>query len=306
MTFCVFASICCVEDSDAAFPNTAPEIKFWTYESNAWVDHTGYGYYAGEAIANASNLTYTLDSGTINGTNVTGAQFTYQYVKNGWNNTSINPIYGKIASVNNSTNFTVYIHDGTSWVLGDSTIGFYKPFDDYDLATANIAFVLPGQSAPAFSTGLAAIEHVSNSSIYEVTFDVNGTPYVGYGSDCALALANALSTAGVTNNVNTNMYYYDGTNWILDVDYYGNVTAIGSLVQSTTYTAVYDDDLDVTHVNAHYDYLSLYTGLSPSISYAVFMLGFYSPLTGTAGITFIYDSMDYPWDEPGDTTGNYN
>ncbi len=327
MVTCVFAVTVSMDESDAdSAPTSAPTIKFWAYEDNGWVGYSGTGYYAGQAIAN-SGLTFTWGSGTYNETTLSGADFTYQYVSYGSTYTTINPFYGKIATVNGSSDFTIYRYSGNAWAPisddGVSVLGFYKAFDDCQLSAANIAFV-PSEVTTLPSSDLASIYNVipadgsTPDSVYAVTFnvvtaDANGTThtdtYVGYGSDCATAFKDAMVRNEVAYAINLNMV----SNGSINNNYYGEVTQIQDKVKSTTYNATYDSTDDITTVVAHYDYWSLYLPNNVSSS---FMLGFMSPLSFVPSIdsstsltqnnfTFNFDNFDYTWTESGDTTGNY-
>ena len=83
MVACVFAAAVYADASDAeSAPVTAPEIKFWAYEETSpgvkeWKSYSGYGYYAGQAIAN-SGLDFEWGSDTYYQTELSGEDFTYQ------------------------------------------------------------------------------------------------------------------------------------------------------------------------------------------------------------------------------------
>jgi hypothetical protein len=333
MVTCVFAAAVYADASDAeSAPATAPEIKFWVYENNDWVAYSGHGYYAGQAIAN-SGLTFTWGTESYYGTTLSGADFTYQYQSGGNTYTNINPYYGKIATVNNSSDFTVYRYANGNWNpissdSGLSVMGFYKPFDDYQLASANIAFVPSNVSPNTIPTGQLA--HVYNvipaqgnpDSAYEVTFHIGNNTYTGYGSDCAHALKNALDSNNVPNTIDLRMVYNvnygtdENPDWVTVVNnsWYGFVTQIGNQSMGTAYSYVYDEYLDVTHVFYHYLYWSLHLGNDITwSSESAFMLGFMSPLSYVpstpSGVqlleqdefTFVFDEFDYDWYEDGDT-----
>lgn len=328
MLTCVFAVTVSMDESDAdSAPTSAPTIKFWAYENNGWVGYSGTGYYAGQAIAN-SNLTFTWGSDTYYGTTLSGADFTYQYVSYGTTYTSINPFYGKIATVNGSSDFTIYRYSGNAWAPisddGVSVMGFYKAFDDCQLSAANIAFV-PSEVTTLPSSDLASIYNVipadgsTPGSAYAVTFnvvttDANGTThtdtYVGYGSDCAIAFKDAMIRNDVSYAINLNMV----SNGSINNNYYGEVTQIQDKVKSTTYNTSYNEEDNVTTIVAHYKYWSLLLSDGSSSS---FMLGFMSPMSYVPSVNsnsmlvqsafnFQFTNFTYSWTESGDTTGNYN
>lgn len=328
MLTCVFAVTVSMDESDAdSAPTSAPTIKFWAYENNGWVGYSGTGYYAGQAIAN-SNLTFTWGSDTYYGTTLSGVDFTYQYVSYGTTYTSINPFYGKIATVNGSSDFTIYRYSGNAWAPisddGVSVMGFYKAFNDCQLSAANIAFVPSGfETLP--SSDLASIYNVipadgsTPDSAYAVTFNVNITTeagtiqtyaYVGYGSDCATAFKDAMVRNNISYAINLNMV----SNGSINNNYYGEVTQILDKAKSTTYVASYESNANKTTVVANYEYWSLYLANNTSSS---FMLGFMSPLTSVPSVsgypsltqvnlTFQFEEFEYSWTETGDTTGNYS
>jgi hypothetical protein len=342
MVTCVFAAVVYTDASDAeSAPAAAPEIKFWVYENDTWVAYSGHGYYAGQAIANATKtgdveLDFTWGTQQYYSTVLNGADFTYQYQSGGSTYTNVNPYYGKIATVNNSSDFTIYRYANGNWNpissdSGLSVMGFYKPFDDYQLASANIAFV-PSNVSPntLYQISSASLAHVYNvipaqgnpDSAYEVTFHIGNNTYTGYGSDCALALKNALDSNSIANTVDLRVVYLqnqgtdENPDWVTVVNnsYYGEATQIGTQSKNTTYRFEYDDDLDVTHVFAHYDYWELHLGNDTTwSSQSTFMLGFMSPLSyvpstpsGVQSLeqdefTLVFDDFDYDWYEEGDT-----
>lgn len=252
MMVCTLATVCYTDASDADISTDAPDMRFYVYSNNAWTYETGQGYNAVIALADTS-ITYAWASETVNGTSVTGSQYTYSYTNYGSTYSSINPYYGELATVNGTSDFTVYYYDGGNWisnsVLGLKSIGFYKPFDDYTLKTANIAFVPTGVSPNTLpTTGLQALENVipaqgSPNSAYAVEFYINGaaTPVVGYGSDCATAFKDAMIRNSMTYTIDLSMVYTDiNNNQYLNLNYYGHVTRIGNQVQQDSVSAVYD------------------------------------------------------------------
>lgn len=326
MVACVFAAAVYADASDAEnAPTSAPEIKFWAYENGNWVPYSGYGYYAGQAIAN-SGLTFTWGSGSYYGTTLSGADLTYSYQSGGSTYTNINPYYGKVATVNGDSDFTIYRYSNGNWNpissdSGMSVMGFYRPFDDCQLSSANIAFVPTGISPNTLPTsGLAHIYNVvptqgTPDSAYEVTFHIGNNTYVGYGSDAAAAFKDAMIRNNVPYTVNLTMV----DNGVVNNSWFGYVGQIGNNVPGTYYTAVYDDIDDLTYVSADYTYWSLYLGDSTSYTdSSLFMLGFMSPLsylpatpTGVQSFTqdeftLNWEYFTYNWVEEGDTTGNYD
>ena len=339
MVACVFATAVYADASDAeSAPTSAPEIKFWAYEMNEddeyeWVSYSGHGYYAGQAIAN-SGLTFTWGSGTYYDTTLSGADLTYQYDSYGTTYTNINPYYGKVETVNGDSEFTIYRYSNNNWNpissdSGMSVMGFYRPFDDCQLSSANIAFVPDGISPNTLpTTGLAHIYDVvptqgTPDSAYAVTFHVGNDTYIGYGSDCAAAFKDAMIRNNVPYTVNLNMV----DNGAINNSYFGEVTQIGNQAKTTTYPSVtYDSVTNKTHVHAYYEYWSLYLGNSTSyVDSSAFMLGFMSPLSYLPAVppviiddeeypvqqftqnefTFKFENFTYDWYEDGDTRSHY-
>ena len=338
MLTCVFAAAVYADASDAEpAPTTAPEIKFWTYENGTWVSYSGNGYYAGQAIAN-SGLTFTWGSETYYGTVLSGADFTYQYVSYGKTYTNVNPFYGKLATVNgiDISNYEIYRHKDGNWNPissdgGISVFGFYKPFDDCTLDSANIAFVPKNSSYDPLPTqGLAHVYNVvptqgTPDSAYAVTFHIGGNTYVGYGSDCATAFHDAMVRNQVAHTVTLDMV----KNGMINNSYYGEITQYINQIKNTVYTTDYDPIDDVTYVSAYYTYWALYVPNpdydptdpdSPELISSNFMPGFMSPLsyvpTVPAGtdpyhtlvqneLTFAWEDFTYNWVDEGDTRGDY-
>ena len=334
MVACVFAATVYADASGAeSAPTSAPEIKFWAYENNDWESYSGYGYYAGQAIAN-SGLTFTWGSGSYYDTTLSGADLTYQYDSYGTTYTNINPYYGKVATVNGDSNFTVYRYSNGNWNpissdSGMSVMGFYRPFDDCQLSSANIAFVPTGISPNILpTTGLAHIYNVVPSqgtpdSAYAVTFHINNNTYVGYGSDCAAAFKDAMIRNSIPYTVNLAMV----DNGVINNSWFGYVSQIGNQSTGTVYPSViYDSVTNKTHVYAYYEYWSLYLGNSTLYAdSSAFMLGFMSPLSYLPAVppviiddeeysvqqftqnefTFNFENFTYDWYEDGDTRSHY-
>lgn len=330
MVTCVFAAVVYTDASDAELaPTTAPEIKFWVYENNDWVAYSGHGYYAGQAIANATKtgdveLDFTWGTQQYYSTVLNGADFTYQYQSGGNTYTNVNPYYGLVDEVNDNTNFTVYRYSNGNWNpissdSGMSVMGFYRPFDDCQLSSANIAFVPNGVSPNSlYQIPSASLAHIYNvvpaqgtpDPAYAVTFHVGNNTYVGYGSDAAAAFKDAMIRNNVPYTINLNMV----DNGVINNSWFGEVTQIGTQSKDTQYSFVYDEFSDTTHVFAHYKYWSLHLGNDTTwSSESAFMLGFMSPLSyvpstpsGVQSLeqdefTFVFDEFDYDWYEDGDT-----
>lgn len=100
---------------------------------------------------------------------------------------SINYEYGKITSINNiaasgSDVWNVYILNASgSWVSATDTLGWYKPFGDYDVnhRTANIAVIYgtPSEAQtkisafnPTVTSTIVSVSDIVGNSNFEVTF----------------------------------------------------------------------------------------------------------------------------------------
>ena len=338
MVACVFAAAVYADASDAeSAPTSAPEIKFWAYEETSpgvheWVSYSGHGYYAGQAIAN-SGLDFEWGEDEYYGMDLSGEDLTYQYESYGTTYNNINPYYGLIESVNDSTDFTVYRYSGNwnpiSSDSGMSVMGFYRPFDDCQLSSANIAFVPNGVSPNTIPTNQLA--HIYNvvpaqgtpDPAYAVTFHIGNNTYTGYGSDAAAAFKDAMVRNSIPYTVNLNMV----NGGVINNSYFGEVTQIGNQAKTTTYTSVvYVPAEDKTYVGAHYEYWSLYLGDSTSYNdSSMFMLGFMGPLSYLPAVppviiddepqpvqqftqnefTLKWEDFYYNWVDDGDTRGRY-
>ncbi|MBO6083738.1 MAG: hypothetical protein J6O90_01470 [Candidatus Methanomethylophilaceae archaeon] len=306
-------------------PTTAPEIKFWVYEDSDWVAYSGHGYYVGQAIAN-SGLTFTWGTQQYYNEYLSGEDYTYQYESYGVTYTNINPIYGKLATVNgiDISNYEIYRYKDANWNPissdgGMSVLGFYKPFDDCQLDSANIAFVPKNSSYDPLPT------QGTPDSAYAVTFHIGGNTYVGYGSDCATAFHDAMVRNQVAHTVNLNMI----NNGVVNNNYYGFMTQYINQIMGQYCVAEYDPIDDVTYVSAYYTYWALYVPNpdydpadpdSPELISSNFMAGFLSPLSYVPTIplgstpyhtlvqnelTFAWEDFTYNWVDEGDTRGYY-
>ena len=233
---------------------------------------------------------------------------------------TINKNYGNVTTIGEKTEDTInkwnvfYVPTGTSeWQGGLDAIGFYKPFEDYDatMCTANVAlFYGTAEQAIAAKNALPTdnlkstigVSSINNNSNFQVTFKVDfsytdgvqtcvdwgtstlsdGKTIVGYGSDAALALKNAVGTcnhlnlyltAKVTNNnvteVNTN---------------YGYLATLYGVSEANA-------DLNGDTVPDTYWYWSLYTGIGEGKTYADFLLGFYNPISSGMGTGYMLNQF---------------
>ena len=202
-----------------------------------------------------------------------------------------------------------------------SVMGFYRPFDDCQLSSANIAFVPNGESPNTlYQIPSASLAHIYNvvpaqgtpDSAYAVTFHVGNNTYIGYGSDAAAAFKDAMVRNNVAYTVNLNMV----DNGEINNSYFGEVTQIGNQAKNTTYTTSYNPFTNKTNVSAYYEYWALYLG-NGLTDMSLFMLGFMSPLsyvpatpTGVHSLTqneftFNFENFTYNWVDDGDTRDQY-
>lgn len=141
---------------------------------------------------------------------------------------SVNDEYGALtrnassATDGNVWNVFVYTYDGNNnagqWKAADKTLGFYRPFDDYNrsYATANIALYYGPDTAtaPAILSidDLQPLTAVTETSAFELNFEIMyGDEYLfltGYGSDAALALIDAVGNVVSLNMVPGVSYGY--------------------------------------------------------------------------------------------------
>ena len=190
---------------------------YYTTDLQTYTLETACGFNLSDALNSETALLSTLKSTVDNA-------YSKQYTNDYGPYTSINDEWGNI--IRNSSdavegsvwNVFVYTLDGTNgagqWKIADKTLGFYKPFNDYsnNYATANIALSYgPEQSNVPVNlptTGLQSLTQVTETTTFEFTFELYYTDsgdevydtLIGYGSDAALALVNAVGA-----NVNINL-----------------------------------------------------------------------------------------------------
>ncbi|MDR3075375.1 MAG: hypothetical protein LBU30_04990 [Candidatus Methanoplasma sp.] len=255
-------------ENATAETNAGPYGQFnvYMYDGSAWDEYQGTGYNA--AIA-ASAVISALD-----------VDMDYTVQTNwGYN---INSGYGTVKDANGDV-ATVWMYSDSQamWIQGPTnSLGFYKPFDDYDEAvrTANVALVFAGDDTAALPTaGLQSIVEVTETDDFAVTFTMTADPgftmntpdletgVTGYGSDAYLALANACATWGVDISAQGNVIDTTQANNI-NLSY-GSVQDLDGLDYSET----------VSGSSTTYCYWSLYLDSGMTI-YANWLLGFMSPL----------------------------
>ncbi len=280
------------QESDASATDGLATYNFFFAKQGdtSWTTHQGSGYNAFIALKATLDdkfITYGVDS---NYTVTT----TY---------TTINSSYGQFSSISgliNST-YSVFIYSTAtgSWVPGPTTaLGFYQAYSDYDanLRTANI-IIYDGTIATAQAIGialpsgndLASIYDVTTTNAFKVTFHVSiantsarptsvseadwnyavahqGT-YYGYGSNCYLALQNAISSAYGNNSM------YNTSNGGINVSSYGYVSSMMGVKEANT----------STETQSIWDYWSIYIGSAiaqDGSNYSLFTGGFLTPLSG--------------------------
>lgn len=319
-------------DSETGTANAYGEFNFWINYGDGWSASpiSGDGYNASIALEDAcssSNITLTYANvGGLDASNI---------IDNTGSYATINSNYGKIASINgfaSSETYKWYAYcylDG-EWCEAIDSIGFYKPFSDYDadFSTANMAFYYGTTaldvSAVAIDSGFKSIVSVpSNSSMpnaadFAVTFTIkvqdgitifgdvcshvpgsdltpserlkSGVTIIGYGSDAALALKNAMSSIGCD--------HYSVYTSVSSTDSDGNIVPnTASYGYFNKLFGVYENSKDNNGdgYNDEYWYWSLYTGSGTSAIYASYLIGWYSPLTN-APTSFTIDSFTISYD----------
>ena len=277
------------------------------FGSGSWSSNYGVDGYNAAIAIDSLNLGIPMDM------NYT----TYQGFYN------INPEYGKISLpfTHNGVTYTYmnigyYNVDQSGWRHAPTqSLGFLKPFADYELRTANIAIsfstsppisesVVPPYPANAAIQGLVSLATIQGNPDFAVDFgfvinltapqrahyisifgnepSIEQYTAIGYGSDGYLALKNVLGSAVVGQ---------------------GNVlraTANGNVINQS-YGSVQDIDDAQYWENEYFTqffYWSLYTvdGLSAPV-YASFVLGFYSPLSEASALNennfdFVVDTFN--------------
>ncbi len=282
-----------VQGSDADATDGLATYNFFFAKPNdqSWTVLTGEGYNA--FIALYETLTDDNIGFVVNGN--------YTTTVNGY--TTINSTYGQFTSINNliGSTYSVFIYSTTteSWVPGPTTaLGFYQAYSDYDanLRTANI-IIYDGTVASAQAIGitlpsgneLVSITDVTTSNAFKVTFhisiaNVNARPssvpeaawnyavshqgtYYGYGSNCYLALQNAIASAYGNNSM------YNISTGQINVSSYGYLSTLMGVEEANSSTPA----------QSIWDYWSIYMGssvLPDGSNYSLFTGGFLTPLSG--------------------------
>lgn len=279
----VSTNVMIVDDSDAS--GSIGTTKFYYMENTtAYSMYTATGFNASDAICGQTALLSVMKSTVDN-------NYDKEYVNDYGPYVSINDEWGKITRTSDISegyvwNVFVYTYDGENdvgqWKEADLTLGFYKPFADYDesYATANIALYY----GPALTTipavlptaGLQDLTAVTENDTFKMSFeftylDANDHEVYfsidGYGSDAALALIDAIGDDAVV--VRT-----PGLN-------YGYVVSIFGLATTQ------NDD-------GSWSWWNMFNDNSEGESdFSDFYLGFYIPMSGfdltTNLITFYYE-----------------
>lgn len=304
-----------VVDSEVGTSNAYGEFNFWFNYGEGWSTSpiSGEGYNASIALENAcssSNIALTFEN--VNGLDASN------FVDNTGSYLSINSNYGKIASINGyisseTSKWYAYCYLDGEWIEAIDSIGFYKPFSDYDaeFSTANMAFYYGETAIDASTIPTDAMKTVvsvpSNASMpnatdFAVTFTIkitydelifgnvcnhvpgsdltpldrlkSGVTITGYGSDAALALKNAMISIGC----NDYSVYTDVSSLDSDDNIVPNTASYGYF---NKLFGIYENSKDNNGdgYGDEYWYWSLYIGSGSSATYASYLIGWYSPLT---------------------------
>ena len=312
-----FAVVWTAVDTDAADPSlqqmpTAKAANYGKFNvyvmygvgTPTWTMQQANGYNAAIAV-NSLNLGFSLDMNYT--TYVTSPYGNY------WD---INPYYGQISLpyVYNSTTYNYadiryYDESASAWVPAPTdALGFYKPFDDYDLKTANIAIRFHVSDiekmytpSPDGTLGkyqkLVPKSTIVGNSDFAVTFNLSanaallnmnypGSPdhndqicelassggvLVGYGSDCYLALKQVTTLYWIPMSGQSNVIDPSQTNKIN--------TSYGSVQDLLGLNYGYES----IPSGIRYYYWSLYLDANLTM-YADWLLGFMSPLTEASAL----------------------
>lgn len=289
-------------DSDNADAQTETTttglVKVNYYNGSTWSATTVDAFDVYQAVVAAqSELHYTVA--------VTGDNDTYNTLvgSGAWAYYDIDADYGTLATVNESTNFSVKVYNGSAWVVAQPALGWYRPFADYaekvtfanevSAGAANVAIIAGSSDATPVSETISftAIEHTSDFA-YTFTFTardgaitdssfVSGRPVTGYGSDAYLALCNALGNKVVGQNVcvANGGYYNTYYSWIDTIFNAGTVTEYDEVYDEYTYTYWASYSIGANGVSTYLDYT----------------LGYYSTLFGAPNsvsqFKFAYEVM---------------
>jgi hypothetical protein len=275
-------------ESEANATDGLATYNFYIPYQGSWVTYSAEGY----------NAFIALKSALYNASVEYYADENYTATVGGY--TTINSNYGVFTSISGhiGSEYTVFIYSPVteSWVLGPTkALGFYQAYSDYDanLRTANIIIaqgtITSMANLPTLPTNLADIFDVTSTNAFKVTFhisiaDVNARPasvpeaawtyavahqgtYYGYGSNCYLALQNAIASAYGNNSM------YNTSTGQINVSSYGYLSSLMGVEEANSSTAT----------QSIWDYWSLYIGSSiaqDGSNYSLFTGGFLTPLSG--------------------------
>lgn len=206
----VSTGVVLADDSEAS--GSIGTTKFYyTEDLTTYSTYVATGFNASDALSGQTGLLNTMKSSIDD-------SFSKQYVNEYGPYISVNTEWGKITRTSDVRadcvwNVFVYTYgenNSECWKVADLTLGFYKPFEDYNssYATANIALYYgPAVTEVPSSlptTDLQALTAVTETTTFEFTFEIaydDEYEYLtGYGSDAALALIDAVG-ANVTLNM---------------------------------------------------------------------------------------------------------
>lgn len=304
-------------DSDADSATTYGSFNFWFNYGSGWSSTpiSGDGYNACIALQDAcSDANIALSFMTIDGVSAADFTKTVDYYS------TVNSDYGTVDTIGEKSTtddeawYAYYYYDGV-WNEALDSIGFYKPFSDYDanFRTANMAFyygedAVDASSIPTESMAFQSIVQVptdstaENAADFAVTFNIklaytqtiagkvcddvpgsDGTAQSRLAEGVIVTgygsdAALALKNALTSIGCSHYAIYTDVSSVNSEGDTVINASSYG---YCTKLFGVYEDskDNDGDEVDDEYWYWSLYLG-DGTTSYASYLLGWYSPLSG--------------------------
>jgi|GEM_PF-2502206 len=323
-------------DVQSSTPTTYGEFNIYVggISGATWsISSTKEGYNGAIAVNKLIQSNATLSALSID--------MNYTEDMGGWYN--INPEYGQISlpATIGGTQYqylSVYYYNVDAnngqggWALGPTgSLGFYKPFADYDLKTANIALwftntingKFPG--FPSTIHDLVPLTEIIDNSDFRVDFTLTadsvlvGPPRMnypgagptvdsiinyfasvpmetyGYGSDAYLALKNAQGPSFIA--------LFSGQGNVIDNNQDNNINKSYGSVQNML-GLEYGDPIGTTGVvYDNFYYWTLYYD-SGYTEYAGWLLGFMSPLSEASALGSDPVALDPPWSYP-TTSGTF-
>mgnify|MGYP006903489807 CR=1 FL=1 len=200
------------DDYDASVAeSTTGQVKVYYYDGN-WSSNTVNAFDLYQAISIATsgsdklNCIVSFADGADSWKKTSGtAPYTYE---------EPNENYGKIATVNGSTSFSIFVYVDGSWSVANSALGWYRPFSDYEIVFPDVTTTPWSEGTDSaicanvaiVSSVVSSIPDGANGMIQPTDVDTNNSAF-----SYSFFIKDSTGTVSVPSDVSVTYLKEDGT-----------------------------------------------------------------------------------------------